>query len=429
MSSRNANIVSRIDSGVNPPVKMTLLPLFITALVEHRNCQGLLFFAPARAAIDRRSSSETACKSVDREDPPPPRVLWKRNNNFLELRRSAAETTAGSYSPSPSFLTPRALFSLLAWLDFPSASPGPVLIFHSRRRVVRARLGKLSAMTDETKLFRYGNLVRLRGKNNSLARVNMMVDTATKKNHIELLDDGARPPVPATPARMLWIEPRCLNHVCEYCLVAAAMLMRCGKCKTAHYCNAECQRADWARHKVKDCRDFRLQPGLNKPQPVMCFGVELGLQGDVVEDVTTTLCSAARSGQLSVVRYLVEQGANVDEADKAGMTPLYGAAEKGHVPVLQYLAEQGADKDKATKSSATPLFVAVTYGNLAAVQCLVELGADVDKYVDEMGTPLSVAAVLGHLAVVQCLVEHGADTEKTNSKGATPLLMAAQGVP
>ncbi|XP_074541368.1 N-lysine methyltransferase SMYD2-B-like [Halichoeres trimaculatus] len=38
---------------------------------------------------------------------------------------------------------------------------------------------------------------------------------------------------------------------CECCFTRKEGLARCGKCKKAFYCNAKCQRADWAMHKLE----------------------------------------------------------------------------------------------------------------------------------------------------------------------------------
>lgn len=38
---------------------------------------------------------------------------------------------------------------------------------------------------------------------------------------------------------------------CEYCFTRKEGLSKCGKCKQAHYCNIECQKGDWAMHKLE----------------------------------------------------------------------------------------------------------------------------------------------------------------------------------
>uniref|UniRef100_A0A672ZTP8 [histone H3]-lysine(4) N-trimethyltransferase n=1 Tax=Sphaeramia orbicularis TaxID=375764 RepID=A0A672ZTP8_9TELE len=38
---------------------------------------------------------------------------------------------------------------------------------------------------------------------------------------------------------------------CEFCFTRKEGLARCGKCRKAFYCNAKCQKADWAMHKLE----------------------------------------------------------------------------------------------------------------------------------------------------------------------------------
>ena len=115
--------------------------------------------------------------------------------------------------------------------------------------------------------FRFNHLVRLRGFNHialdgKLVRIESNIIEETGKFGVIFLDDRARPPVPVFPHKLMWIAPVNLLHACEFCLVAASStvdggrLQMCGQCKTARYCNAECQRADWARHKQPDCLQF-----------------------------------------------------------------------------------------------------------------------------------------------------------------------------
>ena len=47
----------------------------------------------------------------------------------------------------------------------------------------------------------------------------------------------------------LKVEKEQLVKACNKCTLAKDGLLRCGKCFTAHYCSADCQRADWSIHK------------------------------------------------------------------------------------------------------------------------------------------------------------------------------------
>ena len=254
----------------------------------------------------------------------------------------------------------------------------------------------VGATTATPVTFRPNHLVRLRGFNHhaldgKLIRIATYINEATGKFEVAFLDDQTRPPVPVVPARRMLIAPEHFIHACEYCLVAASptvdggRLQMCGRCKTARYCNAACQGADWARHKSPDCFHFSHWRGWDTPLQQACA------RGDVAE-----------------VRRLVEQGAGKDEATLDGATPLLMAAQQGYLVVVRYLVEQGADKDKVTNLSATPLYIAAQNGHLAVVRYLVEQGADIDQATSAGTTPLMVAVKGGYTELAAYLRAAGA---------------------
>ena len=64
----------------------------------------------------------------------------------------------------------------------------------------------------------------------------------------------------------------------------------------------------------------------------------------------TLLSVACWRGHSAVVRFLVEQGADIEKADPDGWTPLHVSSVYGFVEVVRYLLEQGADRDKKGNS-------------------------------------------------------------------------------
>ena len=93
---------------------------------------------------------------------------------------------------------------------------------------------------------------------------------------------------------------------------------------------------------------------------------------------TTSLGIAAKKSHLAVVKYLVEQGADMEKADRGGCTPLMNASLRGHFEVVSYLLEQGATSDKADRWGETSLHCAADYGHLEATKLLMVYGADLN---------------------------------------------------
>jgi hypothetical protein len=80
----------------------------------------------------------------------------------------------------------------------------------------------------------------------------------------------------------------------------------------------------------------------------------------------------------------------------------------------------GADINQGDAHGATPLHVAASRGYLAVVQCLVELGAEVGAVNDIGDTALLVSASYGRYETTKFLVEHwSAKIESVNNSGET----------
>ncbi len=105
-----------------------------------------------------------------------------------------------------------------------------------------------------------------------------------------------------------------------------------------------------------------------------------------------------------------------------GATPFLRAAQSGDLTLLRLLLEHGADPSIATTNHTTPLMVAsgigwvegVTYewspeDTLDTVRLLIEVGADVNAVDDDGRTALHGAAHKGRNDIVRVLVDYGAD--------------------
>jgi ankyrin repeat protein len=128
----------------------------------------------------------------------------------------------------------------------------------------------------------------------------------------------------------------------------------------------------------------------------------------------TAIISAIYAGNLALVKNLVQDdGADVDETPKSGISPLYAATIccDCNLEIIQFLIHNRADVDEPSgPNDYTPLFSAANNGHLGAVKILLEYGANINRYDnEEEWTPLYVAIFSGHLEIVKFLIENGAD--------------------
>uniref|UniRef100_A0ACD6A0G3 Uncharacterized protein n=1 Tax=Avena sativa TaxID=4498 RepID=A0ACD6A0G3_AVESA len=138
------------------------------------------------------------------------------------------------------------------------------------------------------------------------------------------------------------------------------------------------------------------------------------------------LHSAAIGGSLPVCRYLVEDlRLDVDDAGPQGETTLTFAIGRQNVDLVRYFLDQGADVHKVNDSGSTPLnFAAATRGCCEIVELLLSKGADVDE-IHFGGTALHLAANHGLDDTMKVLLDHHADHKITlGGSGYTALFIA-----
>lgn len=190
------------------------------------------------------------------------------------------------------------------------------------------------------------------------------------------------------------------------------------------------------------------------------------------EDGYTALMSAASRGELEIVRYLVEHGADVN-AWSQGQNALADAARNGRTEVYEFLlplageetrelaageidggleraererqlhprledlvdallegdvARVGAlldevPSDAVDEDGVAPILYPARLGRADLLERLIAWGADVDHRPPEGGdSPLSAAVTGGHVECTRLLLEAGANVDLPNDRGRTPLL-------
>jgi ankyrin repeat protein len=143
---------------------------------------------------------------------------------------------------------------------------------------------------------------------------------------------------------------------------------------------------------------------------------------------------AAAKGNEELVILLLSVEADVNLADKKGLTALHLAAQAGSASVIRSLADASADIDAVDRTDSTALHVAADHGQLSCVEALVKAGCNIDR-VDMHGAtalircikqaPLNSAHGL-HIAVLHALLKAGAVVDASYMRGTTALHIAAQ---
>jgi ankyrin repeat protein len=148
----------------------------------------------------------------------------------------------------------------------------------------------------------------------------------------------------------------------------------------------------------------------------LCFW-EVGALNSVQ---ATPLWVAARAGNTDVIDLLASKGGNIRYRVRDGGSLFHAAAMSGQVNVIRSLVQKGLPvDDKAdfpdprpmTKAwqSITPLGVAILYGQLEAVKAFVDAGANVNASFGDKWNPLLVAVVSRNKEIVYYLLQKDAN--------------------
>ncbi len=106
----------------------------------------------------------------------------------------------------------------------------------------------------------------------------------------------------------------------------------------------------------------------------------------------TPLMLAAIKGRLDWVQALVAHGALINEP---GWSALHYAAAGPNEQVVRWLIQQGAELDARSPNGTTPLMMAAGYGGLSGAEILIEAGADVALLNDQRMTAADFARRAG----------------------------------
>lgn len=144
------------------------------------------------------------------------------------------------------------------------------------------------------------------------------------------------------------------------------------------------------------------------------------LYGDTALHIAT-MCNA----DISVLQKLYDSGADVNERNKSGVTPLSLAIEYGLVDHMQFYSSKGADINAEDNTNSTPLTKAFAQ-DISVLKTLVN-SSNISSRDSKGNTALHLAIKYNvSLDYLRYLIECGADIDARNSDGESVLYLAVQ---
>ena len=123
---------------------------------------------------------------------------------------------------------------------------------------------------------------------------------------------------------------------------------------------------------------------------------------------TLPLATIVKNNDPEQMKWMLNQGANINATDSDGYSLLFFALEFQNTSMLEFLLSNGANPNCPNHESITPLIAAIANGRTKAAELLIKYGADL-TWTDEGDAALTLAVSEGQLSVVSCILEHSTD--------------------
>ena len=152
--------------------------------------------------------------------------------------------------------------------------------------------------------------------------------------------------------------------------------------------------------------------------------IDVGMNVNIKNNEWTALMIACERCHESVVRLLLENGANVNDKDNNEWTSLMVACVVGHENICHLLLDYGANVNDKNKNGYTALMRACEGGYESVVRLLIENKVDINDIDNNGFTALMLSCQEGHENIVHLLIENGADVDMKNNYGKSALVLA-----
>jgi len=116
-----------------------------------------------------------------------------------------------------------------------------------------------------------------------------------------------------------------------------------------------------------------------------------------------------------IIKYLIENGADVDTVNDYGQTILMFACKSNHLKMVQYLVEKGIQINATDNNNDTALILSCKYNNYVIAKYLVEKGAQINIITSYKYTALTYACDNNNLKLVKLLIKENNNNNENSS--------------
>ncbi|KAF3931705.1 Ankyrin-1 [Dactylella cylindrospora] len=161
---------------------------------------------------------------------------------------------------------------------------------------------------------------------------------------------------------------------------------------------------------------------MSRKEPVVRYLLENGAKVDDSPPDCSLLCRALSARLTGLIPDLIKLGADVNKKDLYGSTPLASAMIEGTEEDVQLLLSHGAHTMNVGPEQSSSV---VRKGNIEGIQRLFEAGAD-PNMCDATSSPMNTAVETGRQDLVDTLAELGASVSQLPGMYQSPLVIAAE---
>lgn len=145
-----------------------------------------------------------------------------------------------------------------------------------------------------------------------------------------------------------------------------------------------------------------------------------------MSEIDNQLINYAGNGNLEGIKQALKKGANIKGVEpQMGATALIAGSISGNVEIIKLLIDAKSDVNAKSNEGSSALYYCAAQGNAEGVKILLENKAEANAVNGNGETALMRAAYGGHTDVVKALLAKKANTELESKEGSTALILAA----